>query len=188
MIRHILRGRRLLHAATVFCLAVLAACAHLDTARRPLRTVPAVDLDRYLGIWYEIASYPQWFQRNCTATTATYSRREDGRIGVVNACRDRALDGPVRTAEGVAWVAKGEASNAKLRVRFLWPFRGDYWIIELDEEYRYAVVGHPSREYLWILARTPRIDPALYDDLVRRIEAHGYDLGRLQRTIQRAAP
>jgi apolipoprotein D and lipocalin family protein len=184
--RRAIGGHRRLFAALLACLAVLAACAHGGAPKAPLRTVPAVDLDRYLGTWYEIASYPQWFQRNCAATTATYSRREDGRIRVVNACRDGGLDGTVRQAEAVAWVVKGEPSNAKLRVQFFWLFRGDYWIIELDEEYRYAVVGHPSREYLWILARTPQIDPALHADLVRRIEAHGYDANRLQRTLQPA--
>jgi len=188
-IRHWRRGfgvHRQLSAACIVCLVVFAACAHADTARVPLRTVPAVDLNRYLGTWYEIASYPQRFQRNCTGTTATYSHREDGRIRVVNVCRDGGLGGPSRQAEAVAWVVEGEPSNAKLRVQFFWPFSGDYWIIELDGEYRYAVVGHPSREYLWILARTPQIDPALYADLIRRIEAHGYDASRLQRTLQPA--
>jgi apolipoprotein D and lipocalin family protein len=165
-------------------LLLLAACVHPGTAHAPLRVVPAVDLARYLGTWYEIASYPQWFQRDCVASTATYARREDGRIRVLNACRDRTLDGPLRQAEGVAWVVAGEPSNAKLQVQFFWPFRGDYWIIELDAEYRTAVVGHPSREYLWILSRTPQMDPALYAELCRRIEAHGYDLRRLQRTLQ----
>lgn len=176
------RGR--LRAAGIVCLALLAACVHADTARVPLRTVPAVDLDRYLGTWYEIASYPHRFQQGCVASTATYARREDGRIRVLNACREQRLDGPLRQAEGVAWVTAGEASGAKLTVQFFWPFRGDYWIIELDADYRYAVVGHPSREYLWILARTLRIDPALYADLLRRLETHGYDPRRLELTLQ----
>ena len=165
-------------------LVLLAACAHGESGRAPLRVVPTVDLDRYLGTWYEIASYPQWFQQDCVASTATYSRREDGRIRVLNACRDKTLEGRLRQAEGVAWVAEGEPGNAKLQVQFFWPFRGDYWIIELDPEYRYAVVGHPSRDYLWILSRSPRIDPTLYADLLRRIEAQGYDPSRLQRTLQ----
>ena len=183
-LRELFRRRRWLRPAGLVCLALLAACAHADTARAPLRTVPVVDLDRYLGTWFEIASYPQWFQRGCVASTATYSRREDGRIRVLNACRQGSLDGPLRQAEGVAWLAAGEATGARLIVQFFWPFRGDYWIIELDEEYRYAVVGHPSREYLWILSRTPRMDPALYVDLARRIALHGYDPGRLERTLQ----
>jgi apolipoprotein D and lipocalin family protein len=165
-------------------LALLAACAHAGPGGTPLRTVPSVDLDRYLGTWYEIASYPQWFQRDCVATTATYSQREDGRIRVVNACRDKSLNGRRRQAEGVAWVRDDDPSHAKLQVQFFWPFRGDYWIIELDPEYRYAVVGHPSRDFLWMLARSPQMDPALYRDLLQRIAAQGYDPSRLQRTLQ----
>jgi len=165
--------------------ALLAACG---TTHPPLEVVGDVDLDRYTGKWYEIASFPQRFQRGCVATSATYTRRADGRIDVLNECRDGALDGALRSAEGIAWVADPQQSNAKLLVQFFWPFRGDYWIIELDEQYRYAVVGHPSREYLWILARTPSMDPALYARLLERIEAHGYALDRLQRTLQPTAP
>jgi apolipoprotein D and lipocalin family protein len=171
-------------------LALLLAawgCGHaIPSGPAPLQTVPSVDLDRYLGTWYEIAAYPQRFQRDCVASRATYSRLEDGRIRVLNECRDKTLDGEIRRASGVAWVAEGGASNAKLTVRFFWPFRGDYWIIELDPDYQYAVVGHPSREYLWILARTPRMEETLYQDLLRRIAGHGYDLGRIRRTVQPA--
>jgi apolipoprotein D and lipocalin family protein len=180
-VREIARLRRL--GASL--LALLAAC---HTTKPPLHVVGEVDLDRYLGRWYEIASFPQRFQRGCVATTATYSRRDDGRIRVENECRDGSFDGDLRRVEGVAWVTDPEDTNARLKVRFFWPFRGDYWIIELDPDYRYAVVGHPSRNYLWILARTPTLDPAVYETLLRRIEAQGYDLGRLNRTPQTPAP
>jgi apolipoprotein D and lipocalin family protein len=146
--------------------------------------VDEVDLDRYLGRWYEIASFPQRFQRGCVASMATYTRRGDGRIGVVNECRDGSFDGELRRAEGVAWVADEEESLAKLKVQFFWPFRGDYWIIELDPDYRCAAVGHPSRNYLWILARTPTLDPVLYRALSARLESQGYDLTRLRLTPQ----
>jgi apolipoprotein D and lipocalin family protein len=166
-------------------LATLLAC---QTANAPLEVVDEVDLDRYLGSWYEIASFPQRFQRGCVATQASYSRREDGRIRVENACRNGSFDGEFRRVEGVAWVADPATSQAKLKVQFFWPFRGDYWIIELDPEYRYAVVGHPSRDYLWILARARTIEPSTYDVLVARIAAQGYDLERLDRTPQPADP
>ena len=159
----------------------LAGCA---SSQPPLEVVGEVDLDRYLGRWYEIASFPQRFQRGCVASMATYTRRDDGRIGVVNECRDGSFDGELRRAEGVAWVADEEESRAKLKVQFFWPFRGDYWIIDLDPDYRYAAVGHPSRNYLWILARTPTLDPALYRALLARLEAQGYDLSRLRPTPQ----
>jgi apolipoprotein D and lipocalin family protein len=165
--------------------AVLVGCA---SPRPPLEVVEQVDIDRYLGRWYEIASLPQRFQRGCVASRATYSRRDDGRIAVVNECREGSFDGELRRAEGVAWVADHGETPAKLKVQFFWPFRGDYWIIELDPEYRYAAVGHPSRDYLWILARTPRLDPVLYQALCARLEAQGYDLTRLRPTPQPPAP
>ena len=150
----------------------------------PLEVVDQVDLDRYLGQWYEIASFPQRFQRGCVASTAHYARRDDGRIRVENACRDGSFDAEWRRAEGVAWVTDPDESNAKLKVQFFWPFRGDYWIIELDPDYRYAVVGHPSRDYLWILSRTRAMDRRVYEELLARIAAHGFDPDRLSLTPQ----
>jgi apolipoprotein D and lipocalin family protein len=166
-------------------IVVAFGCVHRSPSDQPpLQVVPFVDLDRYLGTWYEIASYPQRFQRDCVASKATYSRLEGGRIRVENTCRDKTLDGKIRRAVGVAWVVDGESSNAKLKVQFFWPFRGDYWIIELDSKYEYTVIGHPSREYLWILSRTPQMDETLYQDLLRRIVGHGYDLEPIRRTPQ----
>jgi apolipoprotein D and lipocalin family protein len=164
--------------------ALVAASMACQTSGPPLAVVDEIDLDRYLGRWYEIASFPQRFQEGCVATTANYSRREDGRIRVENECRDGSFDGDVRRVEGIAWVADPSGSQAKLEVQFFWPFRGDYWVIELDPDYRHAVVGHPSRDYLWILARTRTLDPEVYQGLLRRIESQGYDLERLNRTLQ----
>jgi apolipoprotein D and lipocalin family protein len=161
--------------------AIGVAC---QTPNLPLDAVDEVDLDRHLGHWYEIASFPQSSQRGCVATTANYTLRDDGRIRVENECRDGVFDGDLRRVEGVAWVTDPNGCPSKLTVQFFWPFRGDYWIIELDPEYRYAVVGHPSRDYLWILARTRTLDPAGYENLRARIEAHGYDFERLNRTPQ----
>jgi apolipoprotein D and lipocalin family protein len=162
-----------------FVLPTLSTAAE----RTPLETVATVELDRYLGRWYEIASYPAWFQRGCTATTAEYSRRPDGAIRVVNSCRKGSLDGRVKVAEGKATVAD-PTSNARLKVSFFWPFAGDYWIIDLDPEYRWAVVGEPRRNYLWILSRTPAMDEATYQAIVSRLPDRGYDPGRLHRTLQ----
>ena len=154
------------------------------SAPPPSPVVADVDLDRYLGRWYEIASLPQFFQRGCVATNALYSRRDDGRIRVQNECRDGSLDGPPRSAEGLAWVADESAGPAKLKVRFFWPFSGHYWIVALDPDYRWAMVGHPERKYLWILSRTRHIDDELYASLVRRADSMGYDVSRLERTLQ----
>ena len=169
-------------------LVMLTACIACQAAPPPLEVVEEVDLESYAGSWYEIASFPQRFQQGCVATKATYTRREDGRIRVENECRDKSFDGDLRRIEGVAWLTDPSTSQAKLKVRFFWPFTGNYWILELDPEYQYAVVGAPSRKYLWILSRTRTIEPSLYQTLLSRIEAHGFDRSRLQLTRQPPSP
>lgn len=148
-----------------------------------LRTVPHVDLERYLGIWYEIASFPQSFQSGCTATTATYSLRSDGQIDVLNRCRKDSLTGKEDAARGLARLVD-TTTNAKLQVSFFGPFWGAYWIIDLGENYEYAAVGHPSRDYLWILSRTQKLDDAVYEGILARLREQGYRLDRLVRTLQ----
>ena len=174
-------------AALVLGLALpLGGCATSSSARlglAPPATVPSLDLNRYLGTWYEIASFPQSFQEGCVATTATYSLREDGDVRVFNRCRDLRLDGPERTATGRARLSP-HPSGARLKVSFFWPFWGDYWVLELGEDYEYAVVGDPSRDYLWILSRTPTLDEATYEAIVARLTAQGYEIERLRRTPQ----
>jgi len=180
MLKHLMRP--------LLALVVLSGCATTTTARRqlpPLQTVPQVDLARYVGTWYEIANFPQRFQRGCTASTATYAVRPDGLIAVVNRCRKGSPDGPEATAQGRARVVD-RATNAKLEVSFFRPFWGDYWIIDLGPSYEYAVVGHPSRDYLWILSRAPTLDAAVYDGILRRLRAQGYEVDRLVRTLQPA--
>jgi apolipoprotein D and lipocalin family protein len=168
-------------------LALLAGCGPSTTEREglpPLQAVERVDIPRYMGTWYEIASFPHRFQEGCTGTTARYTLREDGDVDVVNRCFLERLDGEENVAEGRARVVD-TATNAKLEVSFFRPFWGDYWVIELDEEYRHAVVGHPGRDYLWILSRTPQMDAATYEAVVERLRSvHRYDVGRLQKTLQ----
>jgi apolipoprotein D and lipocalin family protein len=164
-------------------LAGFALVAPSRAADKPLQTVDSVDLERYLGRWYEIASYPMFFQRGCTATTADYSLRDDGLIEVVNLCRKGSFDGKLKQAKGRAKVVD-TTTNAKLKVSFFGPFWGDYWIIDLDPDYQWAVVGVPSRKYLWILSRAPQMDRELYDAIVGRLRSQGYDPRRLNRTQQ----
>lgn len=176
--------------AGLMCALVATGCAPSTTERLrlpPLETVAHVDLARYLGTWYEIASFPQSFQRGCTATTATYSLRSDGDIDVLNRCRKGSIDGEEKTALGRARVVD-RPTNAKLEVSFFRPFWGDYWIIGLHEDYSFAVVGHPGRDYLWILSRTPTMAEATYEAIVARVQAQGYETSRLVRTLQPAAP
>lgn len=137
-----------------------------------------VDLARYAGTWYEIARFPNRFQRDCFGSTATYTLRPDGRVTVVNECRKGGADGPLSSVRGTARVVDPQ-TNAKLKVTFFWPFSGDYWIIDLGEQYEYAVVSGPDRKYLWILCRTPAMDPDRYRALVASLQTRGFDVGRL---------
>jgi apolipoprotein D and lipocalin family protein len=161
----------------------LAGCID-EKQHPPLSKVSKVDINRYLGLWYEIARIDHSFQRDCVASTAEYSLRSDGYIRVVNKCRKIDIQGALTVAEGKAWVIDKD-TNAWLKVQFFWPFRGDYVIIDLDEkEYQYAVVGHPSRDYLWILSRTPRMKDDIYQGIMSRIVAQGYNAEKIKRFPQ----
>lgn len=149
----------------------------------PLETVPQVDLGKYMGKWYEIASFPQRFQKGCHCTTAEYAMTDKGYVSVLNICRKDSPEGKISRARGKAFVVKG-SGNAKLKVQFFWPFRGDYWIIDLAADYSHAVVGDPSRNYLWILSRSPRMEADLYDEIADRCARKGFDVGRLRKTDQ----
>jgi apolipoprotein D and lipocalin family protein len=161
-------------------LFLLCACASAGLPPAALQVVPKVDLGRYAGRWYEIASFPQIFQRGCTDSRADYRLRGDGTVEVLNSCL---RDGRVDTAKGKAWVVDA-ATGAKLKVSFFWPFRGDYWIIELGGDYEYAVVSAPSMKYLWILSRTPQMDEQRYQAIVVRLKDRGFDVAKLNRTPQ----
>ena len=148
----------------------------------PLQSVPKVDLNRYTGRWYEIAKYPNSFERKCYRNvTAAYTLRSDGKISVVNACATR--EGKLTQSNGWAKVID-QKTGSKLKVTFFWPFFGDYWIIDLSPNYEYAVVGEPSRKYLWILSRTAKIDDKLYAEIAGRLAAKGYDASKLERGRQ----
>lgn len=155
----------------------LAACQSVPPdGKPPVQAVPAVDLQRYAGTWHEVARLPMPFQRQCIGdTTANYRLRDDGAVAVVNRCRTAT---GFDQAEGKATVVEG-SRNARLKVQFFWPFRADYWVIGLDADYRWAVVGDPQRKYLWILARTPQLPQAQLDAALAAARAQGYDLAPL---------
>ena len=149
-----------------------------------LKTVEHVDVARYMGKWYEIAKFPQRFEKGLVGITATYSLLPNGKVRVLNGGYDGDLNGRSRQAKGKAWVVD-TSTNAKLKVSFFWPFAADYWIIELGDDYEYAVIGEASRKYLWILSRTPRMDGNLYTGLLKRLEEKGYDISRLELNPQK---
>ncbi|HDP76132.1 MAG TPA: hypothetical protein ENN49_09740 [Bacteroidales bacterium] len=141
-----------------------------------LQTVPALDLQRYGDIWYEIARLPNSFEKNLDCITATYTICPDGRVTFEN--KGVKADGSLSSIKGVAWVPDKD-EPAKLKVRFFWPFAGKYWVVYLDQDYRYALVGEPKRKYFWILSRTPQIDPTTYNQLVDIASQKGFDTQRL---------
>ena len=158
-------------------------CRHAQGAEAP-PTVEQVDLTRYLGRWYEIARYPNGFERDQDWVTATYTALPNGKIEVLN--RGHTPHG-WKQIRGSAQAVRG-SGNARLKVTFFWPFKGDYWIIALDEQgYRWAVVGEPRRKYLWILSRESEIEDALYQHLLKKVAQLGYDPSRLRRTEQKPA-
>jgi len=151
----------------------------------PLKTVDSVDLQRYAGDWYEIARYPNRFQRDCDSDVhVRYTLQGSGKLSVRNECRK--ANGKPDIANGTAKVVDTK-SNAKLKVTFFWPFYGDYWIIDLDSRYRYAVVGEPGRKYLWILSRSKELDQESYQHILQRVAENGYDASKLVKTKQSLA-
>ena len=145
----------------------------------PLTTVPHVDLARYMGVWYEIARIDHSFQKGCIKNSASFTLLPDGEVDVVNRCVNE-KDGRLREAKGHAWSVDPD-DNARLKVSFFWPFRGDYWIVDLGKEYEYSVAGSPNRKYLWILARRPVIEEAVYKGILEKLARQGFAVERLVR-------
>ena len=154
-------------------------------SNRPLQLVEKLDTRRYLGRWYEIARFQHSFERSLVGVTAEYSSRSDGKIQVVNSGFKNDLNGPYREARGVAWIPDLR-HPAALKVRFFWPFAGNYLVFGLDEQdYAWALVGDNSRRYLWFLARTHQISSELLEKMKQIATYHGYDLSGLVAVPQR---
>ncbi len=171
-----------------FFLVFVASFAGLSASlaqSAELQTVSSVDVARYLGRWYEIARLPQATQPSCTAVTADYSLNEDGSIKVFNSCRiEDPVNGRLITIAGRA--APVDASNSKLEVEFfVGAPKGNYWVLELDADYRFALVGEPSRTSLFVLSRTPTLEPETLQKLLDlAVQKHGYDVSQLIYTVQ----
>ena len=176
-------------ALSLALLSPFAASAQTSAPPEPLQTIARLDVGRYLGPWYEIAKFPNRFQRQCVAdTSALYRLRDDGQLDVINRCRQ--ANGEVAEAVGRAR-QDGPADSPKLKVRFapawlswlpmVW---GNYWVIDLDADYQLVAVSEPSREYLWVLSRTPTVEAGVYQALLGRLREKGFEVGRLERTTQ----
>ena len=155
-----------------------------------VKTIASLDVPRYLGTWYEIAKFPNWFQKKCVSNTkAVYTAKPDGNLRVLNSCKT--AGGETSEAEGLARQI-GAKDSPKLEVRFapewlsflplVW---GDYWVIDLDSQYQVAAVSDPRREYLWVLSRTPQLDPKVYADLLQRLKQQQFDIQKLELTSQK---
>ena len=149
----------------------------------PLPVVESVELNRYAGTWYEWARFDHSFERGCTCATAEYTLAEE-HVVVKNTCFE---NGTSRTTEGKAFPVEG-SNNARLKVQFFWPFKGNYYIIELGPNYDYALVGDPSRKYLWVLGRTQTPDEAVLKALLEKAESLGFDTSGILRNDCTAAP
>lgn len=185
------RHSRRVWRATILAMGAFAAASHGgDRQEAPIEAVPALDLDRYAGRWYEIARRPNRFQDDCACcVTATYTPREDGRLTVVNECRT--ADGKSKAARGEARRATADGPASKLKVRFAPRFLsflgfvwGDYWVLDLADDYSHALVGSPDRRYLWVLSRDLRMEEETYERILERARGMGFDVSRVQRTTQ----
>lgn len=171
-----------LHIRVLVSLLALLFTTH--AMAQTLQTVPYVDLNKYAGKWYEIASIPQRFQKGCNCTTAEYTVTDKGYVIVENRCNKDSINGKQSYIKGKAFAVKN-SGNAKLKVQFFWPFKGKYWIIDLADDYSYAVVGHPNKKYLWILSRTATMNSTTYKQIISRIKEKGFDISKIRITTQK---
>lgn len=181
---------KILIAAILVLSSALTHAADKPQPASDLKSISSLDVPRYMGTWYEIAKFPAWFQKKCVADTrAEYTLQPDGGVQVINRCRQDS--GEMKEALGSGRQI-GDAASSKLEVRFapawlsflpmVW---GDYWVIDLDPAYQLVAVSEPKREYLWILSRSAKVDPVAYDALLARLSSQGFDLQRLEKTLQR---
>lgn len=147
--------------------------------------VKELDIEKYLGKWYEIARYDHSFERGLVGVTATYELRDDGKIKVINSGFKGTLEGKKSEAIGKAKIPNPDVPS-KLKVSFFWFFYADYFVLELDENYQWAVIGSSSDKYLWILSRTPQMDEHLYNQILENLKKRGYDVQKLIQVEQKS--
>ena len=149
-----------------------------------MKTVEKVDIERYMGTWYEIARFPHWFEKRLVGVTATYSLKKNGKVKVINMGYKDSLTGKLKRAKGFAKIPDPKVLG-RLKVYFFWPFGGDYLILDLDENYKYVLVGDSSLKYLWILGRNPQLDDVIYNQLVDKAKSLGFDTTKLAKVAQK---
>lgn len=170
-------------AAASLLAAALLSPAHAAEDLPPLQPAAKVDLERYMGRWYVLANIPYFAERGKVGAYAEYRPRDDGRVDDLYYARDGSFEKETELTEGIGWVVDTD-SNARWKVQFYWPVTADYLILYVSDDYRYALIGHPSRDYAWIFAREPEIPEWTYAGLLARLAAHHYDVSRLRRVPQ----
>jgi apolipoprotein D and lipocalin family protein len=177
---------RIINLAGILLITGVSCVSNMTMKPVDTTTVDQLDLERYLGTWYEVARFPHSFEKGLVGVTASYSLRDDGKIRVINQGFVGKLDGTVKKAEGKAKIPD-PGNPARLKVSFFLFFYGDYYVLELDDNYGWAMIGSSSPNYFWILSRKPQMEPEIYQMLLDRAEKRGYDLSRLIKVEQPAS-
>ena len=171
--------------SSLVLMVALVSCSSSSSGKQPpLRTVPYVDLDRYMGDWYIFAHIPYSLEKGKVGTLDHYAKRSDGRMDNVYRFRKESLDAPMEEWKGVATVSDTK-TNAEWRVQFVWPFSVSYLIIDLDKDYQWAVIGYPNRKLAWVLSRKPTLNEEVYQGILTRMREQGYDTTKLAKVPQK---
>ena len=165
-------------ALCIFLLLSLLPLCQIKS--QTMETAKSVNLEKYSGLWYDYAHLPARFLEGCDNITAEYKIENTRYISVYNRCV-KSSTGKLSNIKGKAFIEEG-SNNAKLKVQFFWPFKAKYWILDIDDDYKYALVGGPSRTYLWVLSRTPEMDEELYNELIQKARALGFPVERMIKT------
>lgn len=168
---------------TFIFLLLLSFCNNAKVQSSTMKTVEKVDIERYMGTWYEIARFPHSFERGLVGVSATYSLKKNGKVKVINQGYKDSLNGKLKRAKGFAKIPNPDVPG-RLMVYFFWPFGGEYLILDLDEHYQFVLVGSSSKNYLWILCRTKTMDDSIYNNLIKKAELLGFDTSRLEKVPQ----
>ena len=171
------------HVGSVLTLVFVFAFWGCAGSKGDLPVVKSVDIQKYTGTWYEILRLPNTFEAGLKCTTANYSIKENGDIKVINSGHKIDAPSEIKTSTGTAWVPNPEEPT-KLKVRFFWPFSGNYWILALDPDYKYVMIGEPTREYLWILSREATLSEVTINTLLTQAKSQGFDISKLERIAQ----
>lgn len=177
-----LRRCRVLFAGATLCLTALSCSTTMK--HPPLQTVPHVDLPRYMGDWYVIAHLPYSLEKGKVGTIDRYELLPDGKIANTFLFRRENLDAPLEQWKARAWV-HNQKTNAEWRVQFIWPLRTPYLVLDLDEDYQWSAVGHPKRKLGWVLSKSPTLDEATYQGILKRLGKQGYDTSKFEKVPQR---